>query len=274
MSDKFEGALLESGNIMRRGYSVIAENIGKTVAIITATVTILLTFTDIAFPTLSWAELTTELTVMLIASYIIYFSLEDAGEKLGRDSECYLRAESGYAEAKSRISGDMVGRLRTFCLEYSKEELAYRQRVSLMYKGYTEEEYKGYLKGECTDKRAVRVFRKIEHMQPIEITPATLLEGGRGQKKSELYDPEKHKLLKLFIKLIPSALCMLFTVSMMITAKSDMTLATVIEGIVKLSTLPLIGLRGYSQGYTHAKEALTRWIETKTGLLLAFLGKG
>ncbi len=75
----------------------------------------------------------------------------------------------------------------------------------------------------------------------------------------------------MMLKLLPSTLCMLLTVSMMVTAKSDLGIGEIIEGIVKLSTLPLIGLRGYSQGYEYARESLVSWINLKTSLLDAFL---
>ncbi len=273
MSDKFESALLESGNIMRRGYSLLVENLGKAVAVITAAIVILLTFTDIAFPSILGKELSTQLIVMLIASYIIYFSLADAGEKLGKSTDEYITALRHHSEKRKEISGNMIGELRGFCLEYSAQELRFRQEASIMSYGYTTEEYNAYLDGKCTDKSAARVFKKISKMKPVEISPKLLLESECEGKRSELHNPEKYRSLKMFLSLIPSAVCMLFTVSMMITAKADMTLGAVIEGIVKLLTLPLIGLRGYSQGYTYAKGALSGWIECKSELLGAFLDK-
>ena len=47
MTSKFESALLESGSIMRRGKSLLLDNMGKTIALITAALAVLLTFTDI-----------------------------------------------------------------------------------------------------------------------------------------------------------------------------------------------------------------------------------
>ena len=48
--NRFDEGLLESGNLMRRGYSFLTENSGKAIAILTALIAILLTFTDIAIP--------------------------------------------------------------------------------------------------------------------------------------------------------------------------------------------------------------------------------
>jgi hypothetical protein len=66
---------------------------------------------------------------------------------------------------------------------------------------------------------------------------------------------------------------MLFTVSIMLGVKDGMTAEFILESILKLSTLPIIGLRGYSQGYAYAKGELTLWLETKTRLIEGYLKK-
>ena len=45
------------------------------------------------------------LIMMLIASYVMYFSLEDAGEKLGRETDAYKSANERYEALRGRISG-------------------------------------------------------------------------------------------------------------------------------------------------------------------------
>ena len=64
---------------------------------------------------------------------------------------------------------------------------------------------------------------------------------------------------------------MAVTVSVMLTAKEGLTGADVLNGILKLSALPMIGFKGYSQGYSYAKHTLTLWTETKANILEAFL---
>ena len=270
MTSKFENALLESGNVMRRGKSMLVDNMGKAIAVITAAIAVLLTFTDITLLDFSTNSFSSQMAVMLISSYIIYFSLEDAGERLGRASDMYVRAEEEYEKKRKQIGGDMLGELRTFCLNYSKEEFEYRKSVALLSAGITSEEFEQYTLGRTFPKNAW-TFKRIALMKPIGITPTVLLEGGERSEGSDFKNPSQHKMLKMILKLLPSTLCMLLTVSMIVTAKTDLGIGEVIEGIVKLSTLPLIGLRGYSQGYEYARGALVPWINLKTSLLDAFL---
>ncbi|MBR7116652.1 MAG: hypothetical protein IKC87_02990 [Clostridia bacterium] len=268
---KLDDALLESGNIMRRGYSFLNENMGKIIALVTAVLAVLLTFTDITLPSLITSELTCELIVMLIASYIIYFSLEDAGEGLGKESVEYVKAREKYIAASESITGDMIGELRRFTLEYSERELEYRKRTALLAEGFGEDDLDNYRAGRIKDKKTARALKRIDKMKPVEISPKSLLGEKMRSSGGELNDPTRHKLCVLLLKLLPSTLCMLFTVSMMISAKSGMDAGEIISGIVKLGTLPIIGLKGYSQGYTYAREVLAGWLDTKTKLLDAFL---
>ena len=52
-----------------------------------------------------------------------------------------------------------------------------------------------------------------------------------------------------------------------------MTLSTVIDSLIKLSALPIIGLKGLLDGYLYARETKAEWLNTKTEILLEFLGK-
>ncbi len=270
--NRFDEGLLESGNLMRRGYSFLTENSGKAIAILTALIAILLTFTDIAMPTVVTGGLTAELCVMLVASYVIYFSLEDSGERLGKESEEYRKREAALSERAAMISGEDIGALREFCIRYSREELEYRRRTCLISAGVSKEEYdKG--EGSASTPAARRAIRRAKRMRAVELTPATLLGGVRRGGMSELKNPERGKLFALILKLIPTTLCMAFTVSMMITAKGGLDAGAVISGIVKLSTLPIIAMRGYVQGYRYATESLLRWLETKEKLLGAFIAE-
>ena len=98
-----------------------------------------------------------------------------------------------------------------------------------------------------------------------------LLSRNAGVGASELKNPEKGKVLSLFIRLIPSTVCMMFTVSIMISTRDNLTAGAIIECILKLATLPIIGLRGYTAGYEYVTKSETAWLQTKTNLLDAFL---
>jgi hypothetical protein len=64
---------------------------------------------------------------------------------------------------------------------------------------------------------------------------------------------------------------MVFTLSVILTAKDDLTLSTVIDGLVKLSALPIVGFKGMLDGFRFAKEDKSGWLETKARLLESFV---
>lgn len=271
MKDEFEISLLESGELMKRGVKALAENVGKIIAVITIMVSALVLFTDIGFTDFGTESFTSTLAVMLLASYLMYFSMSDAGEKRGEDSEEYKNAYKKYEELVSQVGGESIAELRHFCKSYSEEELRYRRDCLLTYLGYTREEYEKYKSGEECSRKARKALKRAGRLKAIPLTPKTLLSKEKSREKSELTNPEASKLPIMLTKLIPTTLCMLVTVSVMFTAKDGMTAGKIIEGIFKLSSLPVIGFKGYSAGYNYTRRTLPLWIETKARLLDAFI---
>lgn len=270
MKDGLDLGIINSGALVKKGYSFLIANFGKTVATITLFVTVLVSFTEISFSDFKSESFTSTLIMMLIASYVMYFSLEDAGEKLGRDSDLYKTSNERYEELRGRIGGTDIADLRKFCLDYRNEDLEYRKSNLLFSLGYTEDEYQQYLMGNITDKKARKELGRVKKMRCAELDASTLLSGGKSSP-CELKNPEGSRLLHTVMKLLPSTVCMVFTVSVIISVKDGMTAAGIIEVFLKLSTLPIIGLKGYTAGYEYATESERSWIDVKSRLLSSFL---
>ena len=271
MKNKFEYGLIEAENIIKKSGIALINNIGKVVASITLTVAVMITFTEISFAGFENKSFTGSLIVMLICAYLIYFSLEDAGEKLGEESDEYRTAIENYKKTREKVDASGALRLREFCIEYSKTELEYRRDNLLITYGLSREDYEKYLSGEQFDKENLRIFKRAKKMKATPLTPKTILSGEKRSRKSELINPQRHKTSIMFLRLIPSTICMTVTISVMLSAKDGLNAATVIEGIIKLSTLPIIGFRGYAQGFGFVRNSLVPWIETKTRLLENYL---
>ena len=274
MSDfSFERDLLDVGGVMKRGKSYLVSNGGKIIALITFIVSVLVMFTDISFSSFASYSFFTTLLLMLFASYLMFFSLEDAGERLGEELESYKTALERYYASKKKITAKSIPDLREFCTKYSRDELEYRKTALLTEHGLTAMDYEAYLGGESVPMKSRRVFKKCEKMRAVALTPQLLLSVNKQGSDSELCDPERKKLTHLVLQLIPSTLCMAFTVSVMLSTKDGTTLDSVLDGLFKLTALPIVGLRGYSEGYSYVKNSKTAWVETKARLLEAFLNE-
>ena len=213
-----------------------------------------------------------QLSLLIVSAYIIYFSLEDSGERLGTQSEEYLTAKERYDRLRERLSGEDIDALRRYLAEYSKEELSFRKRGALMAAGFSEGDLERLRRGEIKQRAERRALKKIDRLRPIVITPRALLSRDKAQRRSELEDPSRKKLPRLLLKLIPSTLCMTLTVSLMLTAKDGLTASVILEGLLKLSSLPMIAFRGYSAGYSYTKNSVSLWLETKSSIIEGFLG--
>ena len=270
---KIEDGLIAADVLTKKSGAAIIKNTGKIVAVITLIVATLLTFTDVALSSFESEEFTATLAVMLIASYLMYFSLEDAGEKLGLESDDYIKARSEYDGMRALISGNDIPALRDFCTRYTAEELKFRQRCLLLDLGYSESEYEAYLSGESIDKARRRAFRRVKRLRSANLTPNSLLSGTRKPQASELSDKSRFKLLRMGIKLIPTAICTVVTVSVILTVKNGLTASDIIESILKLSSLPIIGCRGYAAGYGYVKSVEIPMLGTKKRIIEAFISE-
>ena len=268
---ELDETLFETGNIMRRGVRLVIENIGRAIAIITVIVTALVLFCDIGFADFSTERFTSTLIIMLIASYVMYFSCYDTGEEAGRGTEEYKLRDERYNKLTVRIEGRHLSSLRSYLTIYSEQEAIYRRTFFLLQSGYTYDEYEAYKKGVKCGRKARRVFAKASGIKPTPIQTSALLWGTRKNNKSEIRDPEAGKLGGAVLKLIPMTLCSVFTVSIILTAKDGLSAIGVIEGILKISSLLIIGLRGYLAGMTYSRTTLPAWIDTKCRLLDDFL---
>lgn len=266
----FDKELLEISAVVRGGYSFFINNAGKAIALITLAVAGLIIFADVGLADFESSAFTTTLVAMLCASYIIYFSLEDSGERVGERCDEYKEALAKYKSARGAIGTGSIKELRSFCLRYSREELSFRRSNYIAELGYTEEEYASYCKGERVGLRERLCFSKARRMRAVKLTPSMLLSGGSFSSASELEDPSKKKYLRALMNLLPSTICMIFTVSVILNVRGDLTTSVILDGLIKLSALPVIGFRGYTAGYSFVKDKKSAWLETKARLLCAF----
>ena len=270
---KLEDGLIAADALTKKGGTAIIKNTGKIIAVITLIVATLLTFADVALSSFQGEEFTATLVVMLIASYLMYFSLEDAGEKLGLEGEDYVKHKAAFDEVKARISGEDIPSLRDFCNRYTADEIKFRQRCLLLEVGYTEAEYTEYLGGGSVDKKRERAFKRVKRLKSATLTPATLLLGGSKTPSTEIYERGKFKFLRMGLKLIPTAVCTVVTVSVILTVKDGLTPSDIAESILKLSSLPIIGCRGYLAGYNFVKGVEIPILDTKRRIIEAYLSE-
>ena len=272
MDSEFTNELLSVGTNKKATYALIVQNIGKIIAVITCIVALLVSFTDVSFGDPGAKEITSNLIIMLICSYLMYFSLESSGEKAAAESEAYRCAEQRYKAVRARIKPQHIPLLRSFCGEYADAEFRYRKDEFLVRMGYSSPEYELYKKTGSCDNASRRAFLKCDRMKRVRLTPAILL-GGRGTNSGELDDPSRRKLPMLIAKMLPTTGCMIFTVSVVLSLRTDMGSAAVIESVLKLLTLPIIGFRGYMTGYSYVEDSEAPWLETKARLLESFIAR-
>lgn len=267
----FEDGLLDTSDLIKRASKTLLSNLGKIIALFVFLLMLAVTFTDVSFLGFFTENFASSLLLLITSSYIIYFSLEDAGEKYGEETEQFKKANERYSSLCEKIHGSDIDSLRDFCTEYSAQELEYRRKNLLLSHGLSESDLEKYKSQEYTDKRSKRILKRYIRLKPVILTPKTLLSSTVASRRSELENPEKRKIPMLILKLIPSTVCMTVTLSVILSAKEGLNATDVLNGILKLSALPLIGFKGYSAGYSYVKHNISLFLKTKGDILEGFL---
>lgn len=265
-----EAVILGTDEVARKTRSAILNNTGKLIAVCVAVVSLLVSFTDVSFDAFFEESFCPSLLFILTNGYVIYFSLVDVGENSGRESEEYLLARKRYDEAVDKLCPTDVEALREYCIAYSKRELEMRQDSALLAEGRGREELERYRRGEDMPRSVGRRLKRIADMKPYPLTPAILLEKERTQRRSELENPGTKKLLRLFLKLIPTTVCSFITVSVMLSAKDGQSAVDILNALLRLSLLPVLAFRGYKEGYLFARNSLSVWLDTKARIIEGF----
>lgn len=269
--NSLDDTFLDTSELLKRTGKSIICNMGKIIALFVFIIMLAVTFTDVSFGGFFTESFTSSLVLLMTSSYIIYFSLEDAGEKHGEETAEFEKASERFSALREKIGGSDVDALREFCIEYSKRDLEYRQKIALISKGLSETDVEKYEKGDALDKSTRRVLKKYVKMKPVILSPKALLSREKVTGRSELENPDKRKIPMLLLKLIPSTVCMLVTVSVMLSTKEGLTPSDILNGIIKLSALPIIGFKGYSAGYSYVKHNISLFLETKANILEEFI---
>ena len=271
MKGDFEKQLSTIDLLMQNGSGYLINHSGRIIALLTLLLATVVTFANVSFSAFTGESFTVGLLVMLFSSYVIYFSLQSSGERLGEGSEEYQNAIKKYGEVRKTISADDISDLREFCFEYAKKDAEYRKRALLAESGLTMKEYCDFKAGVSFPRRTRRALKRCDGIKPARLTPPLLLSRDRTAVRCELKGPSSARLISTLLGLLPSTLTTFFTVSIILTAKDELNITSVMEGIVKLSALPLIGFKGYTGGYSYVKNNKSRWIETKAEILEEFL---
>ena len=204
------------------------------------------------------------MAVYATVTVLMYLSLEEEGERMGRKEKIYTDAESALTTAAARVLPTQYGQLEAFCREYAKEEFAQRRARLLLAYGISDEN---------TAMLPPAARRKLEYLRPVQISAFMLLGNTLKDGGSPLYNPEKRRRYRLLMRLTPSLLCMTFGIGIAIGARDALTISAILEGVFKLSALLIIGLRGYTHGYLFIGEAEIPFIRAKTQLLERFLSE-
>ncbi len=260
MESKNERLLAGSLAAFSKGKERLFAHIGFWIAVLALLIAALATFTDLSLLSLSAEAMTLKLGIYAVATAVIFLSLAEEGECAGRAESAFTEAQRELKEAVAAVTPHHYGALEDFCRAYTAEELSRRRALLLLTYG-------------ARDEAALRPaqLRRYRRLRPLPVRAAMLLGKGADAEGTPLWQPARQRRRRLFARLAPSLLCTAFGIGVAVSVRDSLTTSAVLEGILKLSALLIIGLRGYTQGYLFVSEAEIPFLRAKTRLLAQFL---
>ena len=246
---------------LAKGRQRIFSRIGLWISALALLVAVVITFTDVSFLSLSAESLTLKMAVYAAVTVIMFYALEEEGERTGRAESAYKESEKAFLAVKTAVTPAHYGALDEFCERYIEEELSKRRSLFLLSHGIT--------RGDAPLPAPLE--RKMKALKPLRVTAATLLDPSATPRHSPLESPERRRKCRLAARLLPSLLCSVFGIGIAVGVRGVMTPSAIIEGLFKISALLIVALRGYAVGYLFIGDAETPFLQAKTRLLEQFL---
>lgn len=269
----FDGWMQSAAQRIQNAGAAMLRGIGRTVAALALSLAVLLTFTDISLCASGIGQLTLEVAVYMLTASVMFFALESEGELCAEDTAEYKAVRRGVDDLAGAIAPEKTAALEAYCRAYTEEDLIHRRARFLSGYGYSDEEVAAYRAGKRFTHAKNRVLRRACRMRPTPLCAGALLCSRRTQSYSTLTDPSRRRFARLCTRLFPSLLTTLFTVSVAIRCKGELSPDAVIGGLLRLCTLLLIGFKGFMQGYFYVRDRVCAWLEAKRRLLGAFLSQ-
>ena len=268
-----EDFLLRADAVSGKIRSTLLDHIGRATAFFAIVICAIFTFTEIALVDISLKKFTVEGIVILVMAMVMYLSLESEGQAYAKGQKGYLDAKGCADALAAKVRGDSLPELRKYLLCVYEDEVHAREERLLLSYGLTRGELEGYRRGERFGKKKSHQLRCVAKTTSRALTPGELLffEGVGSEEITTA--PQKRGHLLGIVRVLPSMLCTLLTVGIMIDLKDGFSLRLVLEGVLKLSALLSMGLRGYLAGVHYVSDVLTPYHKVREKLLDAFLQK-
>ena len=248
----------------------LLRHVGKIIALLCIVIAATLTFTDVTLIGVFGPETVSTLVIMSVSAVLIYCSMQSEGEGAGRECERYRALIEEGRRLSGKVRGPLHGELACFLEEYLRADAERRRHRLLRAHGITEQAYDAYLAGTYPNKKHRHVLRRARRIRPREL-PVEVLLSEEAEDNAVLFGPKRGRGMRTLTRLLPSLFGMLITLSVVIEWKTGLTGEVILEGVLKLSALLTVGLRGYVDGYRYVAQSLCAFIGNKNRLLDTFL---
>lgn len=271
--------------------------------------TIALIWTDIRIADLLTIRFAGDLLAFLLLFYMMFFTCQDAGNKNGKRDPDYTAVQEEYRKQRNKIRNEGAELdIPEFCEFYVRKELKdFRSRIllnaNIRYDDWEKEyvdldelvmlvplkskKFEKALRGDTISNENMIKLRAIRRLsprkrsaiikaclvKPLEINPdLMMLDDGEEPSRMPISEKsiKKKQVQKDVIALCRITVMMFCSISLAGDFLIDMSISTLIFGLVKLVSLIITGYNGYSTGFTIYTEYGVRRLNDQINLFAVF----
>lgn len=213
--------------------------------------TVMSGYTDVSLDLMATVNIGAGYAVLLISCYAAMYSLDAIAKKRGEEDKRYIAAIEKIDAVRARIKKEDGDVVQTFCEEYRAAELACARKQILAEAMLNEEDLaafakSGKLPAECPLAQKL-ALKRARACRPIKLNRFMIGRPLTAKKQRESFEtPEQSLGRDSIVRVITTAITVLFPVSISMSVIVEPNLATLVEGILKLFTIALAGAKAYN----------------------------
>ena len=213
--------------------------------------TVMSGYTNVSLDLLATVNIGASYAILLISCYAAMYSLDHIAKKRGEEDQRYIAAAEKIDAVRARIKKEDGEVVQAFCDEYRAAELACTRKQILTEAMLSEEDLaafinEGKLPAECPLAQKL-ALKRARACRPIKLNRYMIGRPLTAKKQRESFETPEQALGKgSVMRVLTTAITVLFPVSISMSVIIEPNLATLVEGILKVFTIALAGAKAYN----------------------------
>lgn len=208
-------------------------------------------YTDVRLDLAATVNIGANYAILLVSCYASMYSLDSIAKKRGAEDKRYSEASAKIDAVRERIKREDDDLVQAFCEEYRTTELACARKQILSEAMLNERDLDEFIRtGKAPDGMPFvqkLALKRARSCKPIKLNRYMIGRPLFAKKKRDSFETPEQAMARgnVFI-VLTTAITVIFPVSIAMSVLMEPSLATLVEGLLKVFTIALAGAKAYN----------------------------